>query len=126
VRLPRQVAAYNRVLDRATLVTVERHLDRSRGIIPEWWGIILASSDGQLKVLRESEPNPSLDAFSVAQLLWRDEALNELRIRGAARGLSNRARYYVWEALVAEVELDELRCIARRQLTERLPWPAVQ
>jgi hypothetical protein len=126
-RLPRQVESYSRVLDRATLVTTERHLERASRIIPEWWGIILTPSNStKLQVLRESELSPNLDAFSIAQLLWRDEALQELKIRGAARGLSNRARHYVWRALIAEIEIDELRVITRRQLTERLPWPDVQ
>ncbi|HUY08613.1 MAG TPA: sce7726 family protein [Candidatus Dormibacteraeota bacterium] len=125
-RLPRQVEAYSRVLDRATLVATERHLERAREMIPEWWGMILVTtSSTELQAVRDAELNPSVDAFSIAQLLWREEALHELRMRGVAQGLSGSARHYVWLALIAAVDIDELRAIARRQLRGREPWPDV-
>jgi hypothetical protein len=39
VRLPGQVAAYSRVLDRATLVVTEKHLAKATALIPTWWGL---------------------------------------------------------------------------------------
>jgi len=38
-RLPRQSAAYGRIFDRVTLVTVSRHASHAQRILPSWWGI---------------------------------------------------------------------------------------
>ncbi len=40
IRLPQQVASYNDVFERATLVTSDRHLSSAKKIIPKWWGIV--------------------------------------------------------------------------------------
>jgi hypothetical protein len=60
--------------------------------------------------------------MSLAQLLWRDEALDELRQRGQARGLSAKARHYVWERLADVVPLEELRAVVRLRLKARSEW----
>ena len=62
-RLPRQVEWYSRVLDRAHVVTTERHLEGVRRFVPEWWGVMVASGpadDVRLQPLREAGANPSL------------------------------------------------------------------
>src|SRR3954453_16495336 len=38
-RLPTQVDVYSKVLDRATLVVGERHVEKAKLCVPEWWGI---------------------------------------------------------------------------------------
>lgn len=60
-RLPRQVEWYSRVLDRAHVVTTERHLEGVQGVVPEWWGVMVASGpadDVRLQPLREAGANP--------------------------------------------------------------------
>lgn len=128
-RLAGQADAYGRVLDRAILVTTARHKDKAIARLPAWWGIIAAcgTDDGvSLQVERVPELNVSHDAFAVAQLLWRNEALAELRARGLGRGLSKKARYYVWKELATSVELGELCVVVRRRLKERPDWPGGQ
>ena len=124
-RLPGQIRDYGRTLDRATLVTTGRHLDKAEPMLPPWWGIILALPDrngAQLEQVREAAINPGPDPYAVAQLLWRQEAMEELKARGLARGLSKKARHYVWERLAAELELPELRQTVRQRVLERV-WP---
>ena len=41
-RLPKQVAVYNSVLDRITLVVTPQHVAQATEMIPEWWDIMLA------------------------------------------------------------------------------------
>lgn len=126
LRLAGQAESYSRVFDRVTIVTAARHLDHAMDVIPTWWGVMVASqSDAAIKIdeVRESGLNTSHDAFAVAQLLWRDEALEELRKRGESRGLSGKARYYVWKALAELVAVDELRQIVREYLKARPDWP---
>ena len=128
-RLTGQAEAYGSVLDRAILVTTERHLEGALAMLPNWWGIIVAYAE-QGNVLLETFRNPGLndryDAFALAQLLWREEALDELRLRGMGRGLSNKARHYVWIALVDAILVNDLRSIVRTRLKARPEWPGGQ
>lgn len=129
VRLAGQAEAYGRVLDRAILVTTHRWLDKATGLLPVTWGVVTArccDGDVHLEVVRESAANGSVDPFALAQLLWRAEALDELRVRGLARGLSGKARHYVWEALASAVPVDELRGVVRHRLKVRQDWPGGQ
>ena len=128
-RLAGQAEAYGNVLDRAILVTTERHLEGALVTVPNWWGILVAHPD-KYEIRLDDFRNPGLnhmhDAYSLAQLLWREEALFELRSRGIGRGLSNKARHYVWEALANAISLNELRSLVRARLKARQEWPGGQ
>ncbi|MFI6254571.1 sce7726 family protein [Micromonospora zamorensis] len=126
-RLVGQAELYSRVLDRASLVTTDRYLDQASQMIPSWWGVWLAvpgKRQVQLRSVRRSRRNPSPNPFSVAQLLWRDEAMALLKERGNHRGLSRAPRWFVWERLTETLELDELQTEVRRALRTRQDWPA--
>ena len=129
LRLAAQAEAYGRVLDRAILVTTKRHLDGARAMLPPWWGIIVARAEQHSIRLEDVRPptlNNQYDAFSLAQLLWREEALEELRLRGKGLGLSKKARYYVCVSLAEAVPLNELRSIVHVRLKARPEWPGGQ
>lgn len=124
-RLLGQADAYKRVLDRVTLVTTSRHRDKAMGVLPSWWGVMVAHQErGQviLETVREPDINTEVDSFALAQLLWRDEALEELKSRGLAKGLSKKARYYVWLALAQAVDIEELRTLVRERVKARPEW----
>lgn len=124
-RLPTQVRIYSQVLDYASLVVADNHLDHARQLIPEWWGCIVAAWDGsgtKLTVVTQPQPNCGVDALSLAQLLWRDEALAELRRRGIDSGVRTKPRRAIWERLAAELELDDLRQAVRERLKARQGW----
>jgi len=126
-RLPQQVNTYSRVLDYATLVVAENHRDHAVALLPDWWGVYIAREDDVTTVLgveRESRRNESVDAMSLAQLLWRDEALEELDQRDAARGVRSKPRWQVWQRLATVVEIDELRDVVRARLKARREWRA--
>lgn len=129
-RLPGQVELYNRVLDTAWLVTTSRYSDRVMSLISPWWGLLTvegnASDNLILELVRDAAPNEEQDALSIAQLLWRDEALDELRARHAHRGLSRSTRWAVWERLVEYLPLAELKAIVRSRLKARPSWPGGQ
>lgn len=77
-RLPAQRDLYNRVFDRISLVVAENHREAAKEIVPDWWGLAVASKrHSGVEVARERLPemNRELDAFTLASLLWRDEAL---------------------------------------------------
>jgi hypothetical protein len=124
-RLPDQVDVYSQVLDYATLVVAEKHADRAREMIPSWWGCIVAAWETNHAVLTpvvEPEMNTAVDAWMLAQLLWRDEALAELSRRGLDRGVRTKPRIALWERLAAELPLDDLRDVVRETLKSRRGW----
>lgn len=128
-RLEGQAEAYGHVLDKAILVTTERHLDSAVNKLPDWWGVIVAHEKNggiYLDNFREPAVNDQQDDFALAQLLWREEALEELHLRDKGQGLSKKARYYVWIALANAVSLDDLRSIVRARLKARPAWPGGQ
>ena len=125
-RLAGQVYDYGLVLDRVTLVTAQRHLDKAVALLPPWWGVIVAQQKrGRvvLKSARRSGRNRDLNPFSLAQFLWRDEGLDLLRARGLARGFSKKPRYIVWLALARHIEVGELRDLVRERIKARQDWP---
>ncbi|MFI7163736.1 sce7726 family protein [Rhodococcus erythropolis] len=127
-RLPKQVEIYSQVLDFAELVVADNHQKEAIAIIPKWWGVTVAlasKGDGvRLEAVREPRMNRSIDTRSLAQLLWRDEALEELEIRAADRGVRSKPRWAVWGRLTEVVEVDELRDVVRNRLKTRATWRA--
>ena len=121
-RLPKQIEIYSRVLDHAVLVVADNHLDSAMSMVPDWWGVVRAQGSAGAVVL-ESErivgTNCSVDPMSLVQLLWRDEALEELEIRCAASGVRSKPRWAVWNRLAETVDVGELRTIVRHRLKAR-------
>lgn len=124
-RLPAQRDLYNRVLDRISLVVAENHRHAAEKIIPEWWGLAVASNcQGGVQVTLERPPemNPELDAATLASLLWRDEALSVLDRYGAARGVRSKCREVLYERLAVALDLDMVRAEVRAALKARAGW----
>lgn len=124
-RLPKQIEFYSKVLDFAVLVVAEKHAAKAVKIIPDWWGFTVASGDAgcvKLSTRRAPGENPSIDPGSLALLLWRDEALAELTLRGMDRGVRSKSRSAICARLAAQLSLDELRAVVREQLKSRQGW----
>ncbi|AHD04694.1 sce7726 family protein [Paenibacillus larvae] len=125
-RLPRQIEVYNKVLDRITIVTAPCHMDEVIMIVPEWWGITKAEMDenGRMNLIsyREALNNPDINAFSLAQLLWRDEAIEILKRRRLHKGLLSKPRNMLWSALSKKLNLQELRREVIHKLMIRVKW----
>lgn len=78
-RLPAQVMAYNEVFDKAFIITTRKWLEPVKEIIPSWWGIyeiIDAGDSYSFKCLRNGTRNKNQSPFTIAQLLWKAEALD--------------------------------------------------
>ncbi|MHA0858228.1 sce7726 family protein [Paenibacillus sp. CMAA1364] len=126
IRLPAQCEFYNKVFDSVTILTASKFIDGIMDIIPDWWGITQAEKeeDGVVHLfgLREPQQNLNVDAFSVSQLLWRDEAISILKEKGLQRGLLSKPRQVLWEALANELPLIELQYEVRKSLKARSGW----
>jgi hypothetical protein len=122
VRLPGQVTVYSRALDFATVVTSPSHVDKVRKVIPPWWGIWTAVEGEGGPLLKESRKprrNPAVVPFALAQLLWREEALQALEDQGLATGIRSKPREEMWRRLASDLPLDKLGCIVRDRLRGR-------
>jgi hypothetical protein len=129
VRLAGQADVYGKVFDFVSIVTTDRYVDRATAMLPQWWGIVVANRTDDIVHLtetRQASINIGVDPMSLAQLLWRDEAMALLRGLGQSRGLSSKARWYVWSRLVETLPLDELRTAVRQQIKGRQDWPGGQ
>ncbi len=110
-RLPLQAELYSRVFDRLTLVVGERHFSKALPIVPSWWGITVATMNDKclsLESVRHSELNPNRDAYLIAHLLRKDEALTLLGRYGLAQGWRNRAVGQVYQRLVEQLPAADL------------------
>lgn len=124
-RLPFQQDMYSRVFDYVELIVGQRHFEKAVAIIPEWWGVTIATEVDEgvrLEVARSPVPNPSLDAFLVSQLLWKDEALSVLEKYSLARGWRSKRAKLVHQHLAGAIPLDELRFHVRASLKGRQQW----
>ena len=126
LRLPRQVAAYGRVVDLATLVAAARHIDAAAAQLPDWWGIVEARKTDNGTVafrrLREEKVNRSLDPMTLARLLWRAEVAELLRQLGADEALLRSTRAILYAELIAVLPITRLRRFVRETLKTRENW----
>lgn len=125
-RLPQQIEYYSSVFDRVTLVVSDNHMEEAISLIPGWWGVKKATMGPRggirLREIRRCKSNPSADPYSIAQLLWKDEALDALSRIGLAKGLKSKPRSAAWKALSESLPIDELRELTRVTLKARESW----
>ena len=121
-RLPRQVAAYSRCLDFATLVVEDRWHRHASATVPDWWGVMIPTQVGSkisFKYARRPRRNPRVEPFAVAQLLWRDEAAAVVMDRGICDRTSRMTRWTLWDLLAEHLPLEVLSEIVRNHLRAR-------
>lgn len=125
LRLPLQQNIYDKTLDTITIVTGSSHLAAVLEKVPIWWGVIEAYTSDcsvKLKVIREAQQNQTVDSYSVLQLLWRDEAYEELERRGLHHGLKGKPRRLLWQRLAEDLTPEEVSEVVRRRLKSRTNW----
>jgi len=128
-RLPAQRNAYNSIFDTVTIVTGPKYASLVVNHIPPWWGILVARQEGEdvcLSERRAAGDNPAIDPSALAQLLWRDEALNVLSARGLADGVRNKPRPVLWSRLAEMLTVGELSHEVRRCLRSREGWRSAE
>ncbi|MGS4886361.1 sce7726 family protein [Roseibium sp. MB-4] len=124
-RLPTQAKYYGLVFDRVTLVCGSKHVEKAKKIIPEWWGVVSAREQcGQviLEELRKSKLNKEIDPVLVAQLLWKDEALEILDRYDLVKGFRSKTARVIHQRMAHELPLETLTYEVRAALKVRDGW----
>lgn len=125
LRLPYQADLYSRVFDRVTLVAGSRHIEKAASKVPDWWGLLEATEkEGVVDLLerRSASPNPGIDPYLVAQLLWKQEAISVLEAFGLARGWRSKSVKAIHLRLAEVIPFLELACQVRATLRARTEW----
>jgi hypothetical protein len=128
-RLDGQIEIYSRCLDMVTLVVGPRYLEKALNVIPKWWGVTKAESNNEkiiLQEIRAHQNNPSPDAEAIIQLIWRDEALDLLRKNKLHDGYLTKKKWVLYQRIIENLSLDELREEVRNKLKSRGNWRSVQ
>jgi hypothetical protein len=124
-RLPAQLEIYAKTLNKVTVVAGGQHISKIAALVPQWWGIEEAScEEGEIsfKLIRYPSLNPRVDPYSVAQLLWRDEAIEVLKDLGLSKGMLTKPRTVIWSKLADSLAVEDLCAIVRMRLICRVNW----
>ena len=121
-RLAGQVEIYSKVVDRATIVVGNRHLAEALSSVPNWWGVLQTEetpSAVSFKLIRNGHYNPQIEARSLVELLWLDDAIDLLSRIGADRGVRSKPRRMVWDRICEQLDLEEIADAVRARLMAR-------
>lgn len=125
-RLPRQVAAYGDVVDKASLIVAPKHLEPAIAFVPAWWGIIVAerAKNGGVKFrrIRPELANRGIDPLVLARLLWRPEAQAILRELGVPERELRAPREALYQILATKMPLRRLARTVCETLKFRTTW----
>lgn len=128
-RLPHQVEVYSKALDYVTIVASESHIIKTTDLVPNWWGLIATSfQEGEIifRLVRQPQANPTIDPYSVAQLLWRPEVASILSELGLKKGITGKSRQVLWQTLAETLSISDLRDRVRHTLKVREGWRSGQ
>lgn len=99
-------------------------------MLPDWWGIKIATEGARkavhLETVRQNKTNNQIDKVSLCMLLWKEEMLDALETLGMLRGFKSKPRRYLWHVLAEAMSTDELRSLVRQSLKGRTSWRAGQ
>ena len=125
-RLSFQVETYGKVLDRATLVVAERHAEKAIPMLPEWWGIKVASLGVRGGIsfshYRPASLNAEIEPVALAELLWQSEVVAILAAHGFKGAMLRKPRAHQYCLLAELLPLKELRDQVRACLKSRESW----
>ncbi|KLU67838.1 hypothetical protein DEAC_c02450 [Desulfosporosinus acididurans] len=128
-RLPYQIKAYNMIFDTVSIVAANDHLEKVNTLIPEFWGIYSVEknkNEARLVRKRQAKINPSVDIFSVSQLLWKEELISLLMINGICKGIKSKTRQQLGRVAVEKIDCTVIKDFVRKSIKSREEWKAVE
>ncbi|WP_124530282.1 sce7726 family protein [Burkholderia sp. Bp8991] len=122
-RFSNQIHAYNRVFDQIHLVVGPTHVTAALEVVPSWWGVLVASRTTKGKVTLESvraaQINPRQDPFSLASLLWKDEAIAAIVQSDSIQLPKSASSHDLWALIASALPLETIRSLVSTTLWQR-------
>lgn len=125
-RLPMQADWYSRVADSCTLVVAQRHFEKARAIVPDWWALWpVREEHGQIVSgtgrdgARTGSTNHDVNPIFLARLLHVEEARQALRENGGTKGTSKLGHMALCERLRQRLDLPALQKLVHQALRIR-------
>lgn len=127
IRLPAQVLSYSAVMDKATLVVGEKHAKEAIDMIPNWWGIKIASmtNNGSISLLteRRNKKNRNILPLELVKLMWKDELLETLSTKIEIDWkIRKMKRNDIYHLMIDTFSIDEIRDYVRLAMKSRTGW----
>lgn len=125
-RLKKQITLYDAIFDSITIVVGVKHSSVICRRVPRHWGVVLAQvgkrGGVKFQTKRRARANRRVDLLSVAQLLWKIEALDMVREITPSAKILRLRRSQLCEYLSKNVPADKLKGEVRSRLRNRLNW----
>lgn len=117
--LPRQVEMYGKVMDYLNLVVDAGHLKASLRIVPPHWGVYVWTRELGIQRLRDSKLNLDTGKRELAQMLWREAAVQLLVEQGVTGKDLTKSKPLLWEAIAAVCSHQKIHAAVVHQLRTR-------
>lgn len=125
-RLERQAEVYNKCLERIIIFCGSKHLRTVEEKIPSWWGIAVVNKDTEntinSKFIRRPKKNPDFDAYSLLDLLWKEELIEVLNSKGFVKNLTSDSKWNLKLKLKDCLKPRETKKICLHYLLKRDNW----
>lgn len=117
-RLMTQGWHYNQSFNRVTLVSATKHLTSALNIVPDWWGIIEVTRNGELVEFRKTTKNPYINTLGLAELLNKKECISLLNLK-KQKGLSNLSNKVLHQHVSESYKINDLKKSVLQLLKKR-------
>jgi hypothetical protein len=125
-RLPAQILAYSEVFDQVFIITSSNHIKRVEAMVPKWWGIfeIVEESECQFSFscYRKAGKNLSQNTYTLAQLLWKAEALEVVNKFVQSEVTRSASKKEIYKIISSGCPASELSNIVMGYLKKRDNW----
>lgn len=127
-RLQDQVIAYNTVFDHLTLIAWDSHIKHLQSIsgLSHWQVLTITRESTReqitLKEVQSGSANPVLDAFEIARLLWKPEAIDLLKRYEISKGFISKRKDIIAKHIADQLPLETIREEVRTTIKARKDW----
>lgn len=125
-RLENQIINYDAVFDEITIVVGKKFNKKALSFVPKHWGVLCIyqgnEDNVELNVIRESKPNKNVNAFNIAQFLWKEEAISLLNKYNIKGNHNRKRKWLLWECLSENLQINTLKKEVRETLQNRKNW----
>ena len=125
-RLPQQLELYEEYLEKLTIVCADKHIAGVRELAPRWCGITTVTKGRRGGIVfitvREPKRNPNIQAYRLAHLLWRSEAVAILTQANASAKVLRAPRKTLYKSLAAKFSVAEITAFIKQSMALRQDW----